>query len=164
MVGITMNTDAASAHEVLGFLRPAGATAMGRLRLVHGTLRAADAGGGAVDLARRGAPADPVSAVGGIGWALGFGLLALGIARWNGPLAASAATTFWLLQAPLDRGELFTGSRRRALSWGVGTAVVGGVLLGLATLSCPVEVLAGALVVIAVIVGVRRQSLLFRPL
>ncbi|WP_370597019.1 DUF6297 family protein [Luteococcus japonicus] len=88
-----------------------------------------------------------------MGWVLGFGLLVLGIARWNGPLAASAATTFWLLQAPLDRGELFTGSRRRALGWGVGAAVVGGVLLGLATLSCPVGVLAGALVVIAVIAG-----------
>lgn len=164
MVGNTMNTDAASAHEVLDFLRARQVRrrwdATDWYMALFGPLML----GAALWTSLAGVRLPILSVSWGAVWVLGLGLLALGVARWNGPLAASAATTFWLLQAPLDRDELFTGSRRRALGWGAGSAVLGGVMLGLATMSWPVGVLAGFVMVAAVIVALRRQELLVRPL
>lgn len=153
-----------AAHEVLGFLRARQVRRHWDASDWYAAALAALMLGGALRSALSEVRLPLVSVPWGIAWAVGSGLLALGISRWNGPLAASPATSFWLLQGPVDRTELYSGPRRRTLLWGGGAAVASGLLTGLATLAWPVGVVAGLLTLAAVVVALRTEPLLVRPL
>ncbi|NYI70616.1 hypothetical protein GGQ54_001176 [Naumannella cuiyingiana] len=77
-------------------------------------------------------------------WA-GVVAIAIAVARLFGPVVASTAEGFWLMDAPVDRGRLLTGRLAGVLAAATGIGAAAGALITLLTGTQPAGVIAWAL-------------------